>query len=281
MKPTLRTLKNHEIHLVMDMAAREGWNPGLHDGAAFYAADPQGFLVAELAGRVLGCISAVSYGGTFGFIGLFIVAPDLRGQGVGRLLWDAAMARLAGQVVGLDGVPAQQAYYSRKGFELAWQNVRFEGVAQPSADAPDSHIVALDTVDFAALCADDSRVFPAAREEFLRVWINMPGAYGLAWVEMGQLVGWGLIRPCQQGYKIGSLVADTPGIATALYDGLCQQVPNGSTVYLDVPLPNANALKLAENRQMQRVFATARMYCGQSPVLEMERIYGITSFELG
>lgn len=281
MKPTLRTLKSHEMHLVMDMAAREGWNPGPHDAAAFYAADPQGFLVAEAAGRVLGCISAVSYGGAFGFIGLFIVAPDLRGQGVGRFLWDAGMARLAGQVIGLDGVPAQQAYYSRKGFELAWQNLRFEGVAQASHSAPHSHIVALGKVDFAALCADDSRVFPAVREEFLRAWIDMPGAHGLAWVENGKLAGWGLVRPCQQGYKIGPLLADTPGIATALYEALCQQVPNGSTVYLDVPVPNADALQLAEKHKMQRVFATARMYCGPAPVLEMQRIYGITSFELG
>ena len=281
MKPTLRALKSHEMHLVMDMAAQEGWNPGLYDAAAFYAADPQGFLVAEAEGHVLGCISAVSYGGTFGFIGLFIVAPDVRGQGLGRLLWDAGLARLAGQVIGLDGVPAQQAYYSRKGFELAWQNLRFEGVAQASPSAPDSHIVALDKIDFATLCADDRRVFPAAREEFLRAWISLPGTHGLAWVETGQLLGWGLIRPCQQGYKIGPLLADTPGVANSLYDALCQQVPAGSTVYLDVPVPSADALQLAENRNMQRVFATARMYCGPAPVLEMQRIYGITSFELG
>lgn len=282
MKPTVRPLQCHEMHLVIDMAAREGWNPGLHDGAAFHAADPQGFLVAESAGRVLGCISAVSYGGQAGFIGLFIVAPDLRGQGIGRILWEAGMARLAGQVVGLDGVPEQQAYYARKGFGLAWQNLRFEGLAQPPSPAPEcSHIVALEAVDFAALCADDRCVFPAAREEFLRAWLDMPGAQGLAWTEKGQLAGWGLIRPCRQGYKIGPLLADTPAIASALYDALCQQVPAGSTVYLDVPVPNAAALQLAEKRHMQRVFATARMYCGPAPVLQMLRVYGITSFELG
>jgi GNAT superfamily N-acetyltransferase len=78
-------------------------------------------------GQAVGCISAVSYAGRFGFIGLYIVAPAWRGQGVGRRLWAAGMARLAGQVVGLDGVPAQQDYYRRSGFALAWQNVRFAG----------------------------------------------------------------------------------------------------------------------------------------------------------
>jgi ribosomal protein S18 acetylase RimI-like enzyme len=281
-KLTCRTARRDEMPVVIEMAAREGWNPGLHDGPAFYAADPEGFLLAESAGRIVGCISAVSYGGaSFGFIGLFIVAPELRGQGIGRLLWDAGMARLTGQVVGLDGVPAQQDYYRREGFSLAWQNVRFAGRAATSAEAPDDRIVPLDTINFAALCADDRRVFPAPREAFLRAWLTMPGARGLAWTEQGRLAGWGVIRPCREGYKIGPLLADGAGIAEALYRALCQQVPAGSTVYLDVPLPNTEALALANRLGLQRVFETARMYRGTAPACAIERVYGITSFELG
>ena len=37
----------------------EGWNPGLHDYVAFYAADPHGFLIALIDGTPVGCISAV------------------------------------------------------------------------------------------------------------------------------------------------------------------------------------------------------------------------------
>ena len=281
MNLTHRTLRRDEMPVVIEMAAREGWNPGLHDGDAFHSADPQGFLVAESAGRVLGCISAVSYGAAFGFIGLFIVAPDWRGQGIGRSLWDAGMARLSGRVVGLDGVPAQQDYYRRKGFELAWQNVRFSGTAQPRAAVPDTWIGPLAAIDFASLRADDRRVFPAPREAFLRAWIDMPDACGLAWTEQGRLAGWGVIRPCREGCKIGPLVADRADIANALYDALSQQAPAGSAVFLDVPLPNTGALELAHRQGLQRVFETARMYRGAAPACAIERVYGITSFELG
>ena len=278
---TIRTLRHDEIAIAIDMAASEGWNPGLHDAECFHAADPDGFLAAECQGQIVGCIGAVSYAGGFGFIGLYIVAPTWRGQGVGRRLWEAGMARLAGHVVGLDGVPAQQAYYRRSGFVLAWQNLRFKGSAQRSMGTSPAQIVPLGAVDFAMLCADDRRVFPASREAFLRSWISMPDATGLAWMQHGRLAGWGVIRRCREGHKIGPLVADELPVARALYTALCATVPAGDTVFLDVPMPNADAVAMARAQGLHGVFETARMFKGPAPACELQRVYGITTFELG
>jgi len=53
-------------------------------------------------------------------------------------------------------------------------------------------------------------------------------------------------------------------------------------VFLDVPLPNADAVALAERHGLRGVFETARMYAGgNAPACELQRVYGITSFELG
>ena len=278
---TIRTMRSDEIEIAIEFAALEGWNPGLHDASCFHAADPGGFLVAECLGQPVGCIAAVSYAGRFGFIGLYIVAPAWRGRGIGRRLWTEGMARLAGQVVGLDGVPAQQENYRRSGFELAWQNVRFAGAARCTGRTEPAQIVPLGAVDFALLCADDRRVFPAPRAEFLRCWIAMPDAAGLGWLEQGRVAGWGLIRRCREGHKIGPLVADDPSIASALFAALCERVPVGDTVYLDIPMPNADALTLAQAQGLHGVFETARMYAGAAPACELQRVYGITTFELG
>ena len=48
---TFRTADADEIALMLDWAADEGWNPGLDDAAAFRAADPDGFFVAEVDGE--------------------------------------------------------------------------------------------------------------------------------------------------------------------------------------------------------------------------------------
>ena len=40
--------------LAIDLAAAEGWNPGLNDAECFFAADVNGFLIGELAGKMVG-----------------------------------------------------------------------------------------------------------------------------------------------------------------------------------------------------------------------------------
>jgi hypothetical protein len=277
-------MRREEVDLAIELAAREGWNPGLHDARYFAEADPAGFLIAEVDGRLAGCLSAVSYDGRFGFIGLYIVVPEWRGQGIGWRLWTQGMQRLAGHLVGLDGVPAQQDNYRKSGFVLAWRNVRYAGTAHHAASAADARaatIVALADIEFAALCADDRRVFPAPRERFLRAWIGMPDAAALACVEGARIAGWGVIRRCREGHKIAPLVAGTKAVATLLYAALCSRVPEGDAVYLDVPLPNSEAVALAESHGMRGVFETARMYTGAAPACELGRVFGVTSFELG
>jgi hypothetical protein len=210
--------------------------------------------------------------------------PEWRGQGIGWRLWTQGMQRLAGQVVGLDGIPEQQNNYRKSGFVLAWRNLRYAGTARhtaSSADAAAAGIVPLADIDFTELCADDRRVFPAPRAGFLRAWISMPDAAALACVEGARLAGWGVIRRCREGHKIAPLVASTQTVANALYAALCSRVPEGDAVYLDVPLPNAEAVALAEGHGMHSVFETARMYTGTAPPCELERVFGVTSFELG
>ena len=78
---TIRTMARPEVDLAIEWAAQEGWNPGLHDADCFYAADPSGYFVGLMDDEPIACISAVSYGETFGFIGFYIVRPEFRGRG--------------------------------------------------------------------------------------------------------------------------------------------------------------------------------------------------------
>ena len=128
MTPTIRNATRDELDVILDWAAREGWNPGLADTGPFHAADPGGFLIAFMKDEPVGCISVVRYDASFGFLGLYIVRPEHRGRGYGMRLWQAGLAHLQGCTVGLDGVVAQQANYARSGFVYAYRNVRYSGV---------------------------------------------------------------------------------------------------------------------------------------------------------
>jgi ribosomal protein S18 acetylase RimI-like enzyme len=279
---TIRTMSRSQVDLAVEWAAREGWNPGLSDAACFHAADPQGFLVGEIAGRPVACISAVAYGEAFGFIGFYIVEPEFRGRGYGLEIWQAAMARLGGRsgterLIGLDGVIAQQDNYRKSGFRLAYRNVRYQG---RGAAGEASGLRPLDTIPFDEIEAYDRALFPAPRRAFLRQWLAMPGAHALCVRRGGRLAGYGVVRPCRTGWKIGPLFADDKGLAEALFAGLSARAA-GMPVFLDVPEINHAAVALAERYSMSVVFETARMYTGPDPEVDLSRIFGVTTFELG
>ena len=275
----IRTMRPDEISLAVDWAAAEGWNPGLADAACFACVDPQGFLIAELDGAPAATVSCVNYGEGFSFLGFYIVRPDLRGTGCGMRIWKAAIAHAGSRVIGLDGVTAQQGNYRKSGFQLAYANVRYGGRVVASA-VPPAGIMALSDVPMAPIEADDATVFPAPRPAFLQAWIGAAGHVGCAVVRDGRPAGWGVIRPCRKGFKIGPLVADDRATAEAVLSGLLAKV-GGGEIFLDVPGVNRAAIALAQDFGLAPVFETARMYTGAIPPLRLERVFGVTSFELG
>lgn len=275
----IRTATRDEVALILDWAAAEGWNPGHNDTEPFYGADEEGYLIGLLDGEPVACISVVKYGEDFSFLGFFICRPEFRGRGHGLAIWNAGIARLGSRTIGLDGVVAQQGNYIKSGFKLAHRNIRYAGVASGGA-AAGPKLVPIDSAAIAdAIVAYDEDFFPSDRERFLRTWIAPPHRT-LAYVDDGAIRGYGTIRACREGHKIGPLFADDPAIAEALLSGLAAPWP-GEKVFLDVPEPNAAAVALAEGRGMAPTFETARMYRGRAPDLPLDRIFGITTFELG
>lgn len=273
-------LTGDAVALHVDWAAAEGWNPGLHDAGCFAAADATGFFAGMLDDEPVAVISVVKYGATFAFLGLYIVAPSHRGKGYGIALWNHALATAAGRNVGLDGVVAQQENYKRSGFRSAYRNVRYGGRRGDDA-ALDARVAPLSSRSFAEVATYDRACFPEARDAFLRGWIAQPRGKALAAVRDGRIAGYGVIRACRRGWKVGPLFADDASLAEALFQALSMYVPAGAEVFLDVPEPNAAAVALAERHGMSVVFETARMYTGQAPALPLPRLFGVTTFELG
>ncbi len=281
---SIRTLDPAGVARAIDWAAEEGWNPGLDDAAPFRNVDPEGFLGLFVDGAMAASISVIAYNASFAFIGFYICRKDLRGRGYGKRLWDAGLQRLGTRTVGLDGVIAQQPNYAASGFVLAHRNIRYHGapsVAHPVSpavievgdDAPDSLVH--------AIAAYDRPFFPAPRDEFVHQWIgHSETRRTIAFVEGGSMRGYGTVRRCRKGFKIGPLFADDAEIAAAIFTALVGPL-RGEAIMLDVPEPNAAARDLAERYEMSPIFETARMYRNGIPSLPLEQIFGITSFELG
>ncbi len=285
----IKTMSRDELALVVEWAAAEGWNPGLYDLECFYAADPNGFLIGLLAGEPIASLSVVKYGADFGFLGFYIVRPEFRGRGYGLRIWQAGLEYLTGRNVGLDGVVEQQQNYVKSGFKLAHRNIRYEGsgnvekekIEREKGVNDNVRLIDLASIPIENVIKYDQSIFLGQRSAFISCWVRSLAHKVLGMTYNHNLVGYGVLRPCQQGYKIGPLFADSPLFAEDLFLALKAQVEPSSPFYLDVPSTNAAAIALAEKYQMTSVFETARMYNRYAPALPLDRIYGITTFELG
>jgi GNAT superfamily N-acetyltransferase len=273
----IRPVTPAEMETAVEWAVDEGWNPGLHDAEMFLPTDPQGFMCGVLDGEIVAFVSSVIYDQSYGFLGFFIVRPDMRGKGLGRKIAQACFDRQGSRVAGLDGVVEQQETYKRWGFKMAFSSLRYQ--AMGGGGEPDG-LTEVAEVPWPLMAAYDAGCFPAKREGFLRRWVNQPGGAALAVVRDGEVKGYGVLRPCRVGFKIGPLFADGPQEAELIFQGLLARAP-GAPVFLDAPQNNPEAVALVKRHRLDAVFECGRMYINGEPPWQADRVYGITSFELG
>jgi GNAT superfamily N-acetyltransferase len=259
---TIRPLTREEFDLAIDWAAEEGWNPGLNDAEVFWHTDPDGYLGAEYHGDLVATGSIVSYGTAYGFMGFFIVKLGLRGLGIGTKLWhhrrDLLKSRLGPEAaIGMDGVFDMQQWYGRGGFEYKHHNLRMKGVGKTGRIQ--SEIVPLSQIPYHQLSDYDKQCFGCPRDRFLKQWTNIPNALALGFVSNNDLSGYGVIRECHEGYKIGALFSDNAEIAESLFVALSNHAAD-QPIFLDTPEINTEAMALAARQGMREVFGCARMY---------------------
>jgi len=292
---TIRAMTHDELRTLVNWAAGEGWNPGRTDADSFWTLDPEGYLGIEVDGQLAGGGAIVRYDERFGFMGLFIVRPEYRSRKLGTELWYARRDRLLARLlppsaggestIGLDAVDAMIPFYERGGFRAFTRHRRFEvsawceGVEGDGAEAGPEP-VELTSVPWELVTELDRQCFPADRGRFLHSWIGQPGARSLAVVEGKILRGYGVLRPCEAGWKVGPLFAQDRSVAETL---LCRfhRIAAGEPVFLDLPDNNPEAVAMARDRGMREVFGCVRMYHGPAPQVRHERIFGVTTLEVG
>jgi GNAT superfamily N-acetyltransferase len=273
----IRQLSLDDVAELLLWAKAEGWNPGLDDAEPFHAADPAGFLGCFVEGRMAAGISAVTAGPDFGFVGLYICHPDFRGQGLGKRVWGAGIAHLGNRTVGLDGVPAQQQNYRRMGFVPAYRTWRYSGRFKPTNVNRD--IVRIDATMLPLVAAFDRPYYPGVRQAFLTRWLDTP-RIARALVRDGKLAGYGVLRKCCDGYKIGPLFSETENDASLIFMALCAE-SNGETISIDVPESAHDMESYLADIAFEKGFETARMYRGDFPAIDMRGVFGVTTLELG
>lgn len=280
---TFKKLDLEGLKTLVGWAKEEGWNPGPYDAEVFYSADPDGHYGLFMEDEMIGGGSIVSYNGDFGFMGLFIMLPAYRSVGLGKQLWfmrrDLLRARLKiNATIGMDGVLAMQDFYTKGGFHIAFRDERYQLTG--SEYKPHPSVSSFTTEDINELIQFDLECFGFDRKAFLSQWLKLPESKVFVHRSEGRFSGYAVLRKANIGYKIGPLFAADAMAAEQLYQ-TCLSAAPGLMVYLDIPVCNRNAVELVKKHNATYVFECARMYYGKAPEIDMEMVYGITTFELG
>ena len=298
---TIRPLTAHDIPTVMAWARQEGFTPGVGDVAIYRQTDRQGLWVGWLDQEPVGCIAGVRYNDAYGFVGLFLVVPDHRGEGYGLQLWRHALQHLADlPCIGLEAAPDRVEDYAGWGFAAASPTTRWQRLGDGTApqslapmrsaspaeasSQPTWCVLAGEAIPEAAVQRFDAQREPSPRPHFLHQWLHHSAGTVHALLDReGTCHGFGRIRPCLlkqgEGWRIGPLVADHPGAARALVESLLQR--HAGAVLIDGPGANPQAAPLLEELGFVPLSQTLRMYRGSTPVVSLADVYGLACLELG
>jgi hypothetical protein len=178
----------------------------------------------------------------------------------------------------MDGVVEMQPFYEKGGFTIAFRDERYECVGQNALIS--NCISVTEFNDFEKLLNYDIECFGFKRLEFLKNWLTIPNSKSFKYMENNSLKGYAVIRKVKLGYKIGPLFADNSDIAEALFKA-CLDSAVGKLIYIDIPVINKEAMNLVRKYNARYVFECARMYYGEKPKTAIDKVYGITTFELG
>lgn len=266
--------------LAWSWAELEGWNPGIEDHRLLPLIDPAGCLAMHIEAdgtlRMIGAIAAVNYGG-YGFVGMLLMDPAFRGKGYGKRLIAQATDHMAGLPnVGVDAVLPMVPVYEKLGLKRAYGTVRHRLPAGTLLPVRQARL--LEAADLEELIAYDASVFGLSRGAFLKRWTRNSRADTAVLRRNGRIVGFGVVRDCLSGRKVGPLFADDEEAAIDLLGVLLSRKPDRHH-YLDLPDLPGHGRSLVTDAASD--FSCIRMYTGLSPRQDETRVFGNTTFEMG
>lgn len=291
---SIRNMRLEELKIAMEWAINEGWNVGKYDAEPYFKADPEGFKLLLIDDNPIGCISVVKHSDRYAFIGLFIILKEYRNKGYGTYLFHNTLDLLKQRMnldatVGLYAVTPEVPRYQKLGFSSAYINHRFLTKAPDnlSSQLPLSLLCANSSSLFSKLSDYDAKIFCAPRQELLINLLAMPGTKTFVIMDEGNVTGYGMIRKCHDGFRIGPLYADNLDKAKILFEDLLNALATtGQNIIMDMPSCNKFSHLLASYFNLTRVkeIDTEAMFNNNNfpnETINNDKNYAICSLELG
>ena len=275
----IRRMTIEDVQLGLKLTRQAGWNQTESDWLRFMNLEPTGCFVAELNGSSVGTITTCLLG-QVAWIAMLLVDAGARGRGVGTAMLKHSLNYLEGRkvkTVRLDATSAGQPIYEKLGFVPEYQLARFEGMAPSGRTGP---VVTEATPEiFASIIEFDKRMTGTNRAKMLsRLFEEFPEDIHALW-HGDKIEGFIITRPGANAIQIGPCIATTDAGSALLSDALDRCA--AEAVFIDIPLDNAEAVRVAESGtlRIQRYFM--RMYRGERVKDNIKALWAASGPEKG
>ncbi|MGJ7543039.1 GNAT family N-acetyltransferase [Variovorax sp. LT1R16] len=222
---TLGALDDGTLAMLDALVVQSGWNQTAEDWALF---SQQGtlFAVRDGEGRIGASGAVLPMGDTGAWISMILVAPALRGQGLGRTVFEHCLREVQrqGRVALLDATPAGERLYTRYGFAPLWRLTRWQ---RPAA-VPSRALARQEPAGLERLAALDAEALGLARGLVLA---HLAGRAGSRLQRHAQ--GFAIVRAGRIAHQIGPLIATDEAAAALLLAELADSTPG--PLMVDVP----------------------------------------------
>jgi len=268
-----------DIPDAMRLKDEAGWNQTARDWERFLSASPDGCFVAEDKRRVVGTSATIIYEGRFAWIGMVVVDPLHRGNGLGTALLERAIQHLDScrvPCMKLDATPQGKLLYKKFGFVSEYEIERWMLNRQPEKQGLGKPPAAIGDV-----IRLDREVFGADRSMLLRSLAEEAPEFTLVAEHEAEILGYAFGRRGSRADHMGPWMAGNGDVAAALLDKFLH-VSGKELVFVDcvsgnrwaVPLVKARGFEFS--RPLTRMFRGTNRYPGKP-----EKLFAILGPEFG
>lgn len=264
----LRCLTSEDLSGADKLRQAAGWNQTLRDWQRFLSLDPAGCFAAVDGNEVVGTATTTSYGLDLAWIGMVLVDPTRRSQGIGRKLLLHCLDYLQKKhvrCIKLDATPAGQVLYEKLGFQVEWPLMRWERPANADqaelSSATNEHVEPMKPDDEAEIHRIDLEAFGVDRKELL-AQLAKDSSTALVYRGTNRTIeGFGLLRPGINAHYIGPVVTHTEQAGLAILQKLLSTSAD-HRLFWDIPDSCMTARDWAQKQGFTQQRPLLRMFLG-------------------
>lgn len=266
-KISLRLLRPTDFPAADKLRQAVEWNQTLPDWRRMLALDPEGCFVAVDKDQVVGTATTTSFGTDLAWIGMVLVDPTRRNQGIGRLLLNQCLDYLQTKgvrCIKLDATPAGQILYEKLGFQVEWPLARWMKMEAARSDItlPTRSAISATADDWNEILELDRRAFAIDRSILLQR-LREDSTQSVVYRRADRkLEGFGFLRDGVNADYIGPVVAQTEQAGTAITCHLLRA--SNRPIYWDIPSPCTAAASWAAQLGFTHERPFLRMYLGKN-----------------